>query len=168
MVKRLTRTGNSWALILERTLLERAGIDAATPLEVTADEDRIVVTALVGRADTNRARVNAPHARYAAPAGSPGDPIRVGLRELKAHLADSVRRARRGRSVLVTSRRDVVAELGPPRPATVSVDEALLALARRGLLTLGEENRRDLYPAMPPVGKPGLARRLLDETRGDR
>jgi antitoxin component of MazEF toxin-antitoxin module len=44
MRKRLTRTGNSLALVLDRPLLEAAGIDAATTVEVSTDGDVIVVT----------------------------------------------------------------------------------------------------------------------------
>ena len=44
MEKRLTRTGNSLALVLDRELLERTGISADTPLEVSTDGDVIVIT----------------------------------------------------------------------------------------------------------------------------
>ncbi|HXH84898.1 MAG TPA: type II toxin-antitoxin system prevent-host-death family antitoxin [Candidatus Tectomicrobia bacterium] len=168
MVKRLTRTGNSWAVILERALLERAGIDETTPLDVTVDEDRIVVTALGGPRRPQRFAARESRARYRTPARHADGGARVGLRELKAGLAGYVRRVRRGETLLVTSRGGVVAELGPPRAGRIDADEALRVLARRGLLTVGLGNRRGLYRPMSPVGKPGLARRLLDETRGDR
>jgi antitoxin component of MazEF toxin-antitoxin module len=44
MRKRLTKTGNSLALALDRPLLEATGIDAATTLEVSTNGDVIVVT----------------------------------------------------------------------------------------------------------------------------
>jgi antitoxin component of MazEF toxin-antitoxin module len=44
MVKKLTRTGNSLALVLDRPLLEATGIDAETPLEVSTDGDVIVIS----------------------------------------------------------------------------------------------------------------------------
>ena len=44
MRKRLTKTGNSLALVLDRPLLEAAGIDADTPLEVSTNGDVIVIT----------------------------------------------------------------------------------------------------------------------------
>jgi len=44
MAKRLTKTGNSLALILDRDLLERTGISAETPLEVSTDGDVIVIS----------------------------------------------------------------------------------------------------------------------------
>ena len=44
MVKTLTKTGNSLALILDRPLLEAAGIDASTPLEISTDGDVIVIS----------------------------------------------------------------------------------------------------------------------------
>jgi antitoxin component of MazEF toxin-antitoxin module len=44
MAKKLTRTGNSLALVLDRPILEATGIDADTPLEVSTDGDVILVT----------------------------------------------------------------------------------------------------------------------------
>jgi antitoxin MazE len=53
MRKRLTRTGNSLALVLDRTLLDAAGIDADTTVEVSTNGDVIVVTPVRAK---NRAR----------------------------------------------------------------------------------------------------------------
>jgi antitoxin component of MazEF toxin-antitoxin module len=44
MRKRLTKTGNSLALVLDRPLLEAAGIDAETTVEVSTNGDVIVIT----------------------------------------------------------------------------------------------------------------------------
>jgi antitoxin MazE len=44
MRKRLTRTGNSLALVIDRPLLAAAGIQPDTTLEVSTDGDVIVVT----------------------------------------------------------------------------------------------------------------------------
>jgi antitoxin component of MazEF toxin-antitoxin module len=44
MVKTLTRTGNSLALVLDKGLLEATGIDAETRLEVSTDGDVIVIS----------------------------------------------------------------------------------------------------------------------------
>ena len=49
MRKRLTKTGNSLALVLDRPLLEAAGIGADTPLEVSTDGDVIVVAPVRNR-----------------------------------------------------------------------------------------------------------------------
>ena len=46
MVKRLTKTGNSLALVLDRPLLEATRIDAETELEISTDGDVIVITPL--------------------------------------------------------------------------------------------------------------------------
>jgi antitoxin MazE len=46
MVKKLTRTGNSLALVLDKGLLEATGIDANTKLEVSTDGDVIVISPL--------------------------------------------------------------------------------------------------------------------------
>jgi antitoxin component of MazEF toxin-antitoxin module len=44
MTKRLCRTGNSLALVIERPLLELAKIDEDTPLDVTTDGDVIIIS----------------------------------------------------------------------------------------------------------------------------
>lgn len=44
MIKKLTKTGNSVALVLDRPLLEATGIEADTPVEVSTDGDVIVIT----------------------------------------------------------------------------------------------------------------------------
>jgi prevent-host-death family protein len=95
---------------------------------------------------------------------------RVGLRELKNHLSKYVRQVRKGRGVLVTDRGEVVAELLPAGPAAArEVDDAgLVALARRGSLTLGARNRASLYPLLPIALPPGTAAGLLDAERGPR
>src|SRR5450432_1533729 len=44
MIKRLTKTGNSLALVLDKPLLEQLGIDEDTPLEISTNGDVLVVT----------------------------------------------------------------------------------------------------------------------------
>jgi antitoxin (DNA-binding transcriptional repressor) of toxin-antitoxin stability system len=48
--------------------------------------------------------------------GSPQDeaPQRIGVREFRGNLAEFLRQARQGRSFLVMSRDEVLAEVGPP------------------------------------------------------
>ena len=48
MRKKLTKTGNSLALVLDRPLLKQANIDAKTPLDVTTD-GHVIVIAPAGR-----------------------------------------------------------------------------------------------------------------------
>ena len=43
MTKKLTRTGNSYALILDKPLLDQLHIDADTPLEVSTDGKLILI-----------------------------------------------------------------------------------------------------------------------------
>jgi antitoxin component of MazEF toxin-antitoxin module len=54
MVKRLTKTGNSLALVLDRPLLETTGIKSDTPLEVSTIGDVIVITPLRSRSRKTR------------------------------------------------------------------------------------------------------------------
>jgi len=44
MVKKLTRTGNSLALVLDKPLLETLSIDENTELEISTNGDVLVVT----------------------------------------------------------------------------------------------------------------------------
>jgi antitoxin MazE len=67
MTKKLTRTGNSLAIVLEKGLLERTGIDADTPLEVSTDGEVIVISPVRAAKRTAKLRhvMERAHARYA-------------------------------------------------------------------------------------------------------
>ncbi len=43
MVKKLTKHGNSLALVIDKPILELLKIDADTPLEVTTDGDVLII-----------------------------------------------------------------------------------------------------------------------------
>jgi len=94
----------------------------------------------------------------------------VGLRELKNRLSEYIREVRSGDGVLVTDRGEVVAELIPPGQGIDErgIPSGLVALARRGQLTLGTSNDAALYPKLPPLLKRHRAIALLDEERGAR
>jgi len=94
----------------------------------------------------------------------------VGIRELKNHLSEYVRKVRGGECVLVTDRGEVVAELRPPGELSREdpADRALAVLARRGDVTIGAPNRPDLYPSLPEILPSGTVQKLLDEERGER
>jgi prevent-host-death family protein len=95
----------------------------------------------------------------------------VGVRELKNRLSEYLRQVRLGESVLVTDRGEVVAELTPPGYTATDdrVPPALLALAKRGLATLGAPRDAGHYPVLPLKRKRTLtAAQLLDEERGSR
>jgi prevent-host-death family protein len=94
----------------------------------------------------------------------------VGLRELKNRLSEYVREVRSGEAVLVTDRGEVVAELIPPGQAVDErgVPSALVALARRGHLTLGISNDGAAYPKLARALKRSHAAELLDRERGAR
>jgi antitoxin component of MazEF toxin-antitoxin module len=67
MTKRLTRTGNSLALVFDKALLERTGIDADTELEISTDGDVIIVSPRRAVERTNRLKavLADAHDRYA-------------------------------------------------------------------------------------------------------
>jgi len=91
----------------------------------------------------------------------------VGLRELKNRLSEYVREVRSGEGVLVTDRGEVVAELIPPGRTgdDPGAPSGLLALARRGQLTLGASNNAEVYPRLPRLLKRRHAAELLNEER---
>lgn len=66
MRKKLTRTGNSLALVLDKELLERLGIDAETQLELSTDGDVLVVSPVRGRKAESRLKevMARAHERY--------------------------------------------------------------------------------------------------------
>jgi antitoxin component of MazEF toxin-antitoxin module len=43
MIKKLSKHGNSLALVIDRPILELLGIDESTPLEVSTDGESLVV-----------------------------------------------------------------------------------------------------------------------------
>jgi antitoxin component of MazEF toxin-antitoxin module len=66
MVKKLTKTGNSLALVLDKPSLDRVKIDANTPLEVSTDGDVIVLSPVRDRRRTARLKriVEEAHRQY--------------------------------------------------------------------------------------------------------
>ncbi|MBK7949276.1 MAG: AbrB/MazE/SpoVT family DNA-binding domain-containing protein [Deltaproteobacteria bacterium] len=66
MVKRLVRSGNSLALIIDRPLLDAMSIDAETDLEVSTDGDVLVITPVRDRKRTKRVAelVSEAHEHY--------------------------------------------------------------------------------------------------------
>jgi antitoxin (DNA-binding transcriptional repressor) of toxin-antitoxin stability system len=93
----------------------------------------------------------------------------VGIRDLKNRLSEYLRQVRAGEHLLVTDRGDVVAEFSPPGEgrADPSVPSGLLALGRRGLVTIGASASRNAYKALPRRRRGKFtAATLLDEERG--
>ena len=94
----------------------------------------------------------------------------VGLRELKNKLSEYVREVKSGEAVLVTDRGEVVAELVPPGQGGEEhgVPAGLVALARRGQVTLGLPKNAGVYPKLPRRLKRYSAADLLNEERGEK
>lgn len=67
MIKKLTTSGDSLALVLDRPLLEATGVDASTLLEISTCGDVIVISPVrgAGRNARLKAGVEAMHHRYA-------------------------------------------------------------------------------------------------------
>jgi antitoxin component of MazEF toxin-antitoxin module len=66
MVKKLTKTGNSLALVLDKPLLNRLKINGRTPLEVSTDGQVIVISPVRDRRRTARLKriVEEAHRQY--------------------------------------------------------------------------------------------------------
>lgn len=93
----------------------------------------------------------------------------IGVRELKARLSQALRDVAAGDVLLITDRGRVVAELRSPEVTgrVISPQERALArLAGAGQLRLGERARHTYGPS-PLKSSKGLARRLIDEDRGE-
>lgn len=95
----------------------------------------------------------------------------IGIRELKAHLSQTLRDVQRGEWYLVTDRGSVVAELRPPgHDSTTAL--APHDAARRSLLASGElrvaEQPRGPYSRSTVSLPEGTAAELLKWVRGER
>ena len=44
MIKKLTKHGNSWALVIDKPILDLLNIDPETPLEITTDGQTLIVS----------------------------------------------------------------------------------------------------------------------------
>lgn len=96
----------------------------------------------------------------------------VGIKELKARLSEYVRMAHAGETILVTDRREVVAQIGPARHRSApggSLQEILDGMAEQGLLTRAALPKGNWTWKTRGLGlPPGTAREILDELREDR
>lgn len=96
----------------------------------------------------------------------------VGVKQLKARLSEYLRLVRSGRTVLVTDRNEVVAELRPARArrgSSASLDELLDALSERGDITRATVRKGRWTWKVKGLGLPlGTAAEILDEIRSDR
>jgi prevent-host-death family protein len=96
----------------------------------------------------------------------------VGIKQLKAKLSEYVRLVRRGETVLVTERDEVVAELRPARrqtPIGGGLEETLEALCACGEITRASQPKDGWTWHSRGLGLPHeTVRALLDDLRQDR
>ena len=93
----------------------------------------------------------------------------VGIRELKNHLSEYVRRVRAGEKIRITSHGEVVAELRSPGPdRDQGAPAGLRELVRRGTARGIVRNDPSRYRTYEPALTRTTARDLLDWDRGDR
>jgi prevent-host-death family protein len=69
--------------------------------------------------------------------------VRVGTRELKNKLSEYIRRVKKGQTVIVTERGNVVAQLIPPRQ---TVEERIWAMVDAGLAEWSGEKMKPYQP----------------------
>ena len=96
----------------------------------------------------------------------------VGIKVLKARLSEYIRLAKGGETILVTERDEVVAEIRPARrqpTGTLTMEEALEAMAERGEATLASASFKDWksLPGVPPATDLS-SQKILDALREDR
>lgn len=87
----------------------------------------------------------------------------VGIRELKAHLAEYIRRAQRGESIVITDRGKAVARLEPQRPEKTSTEERMRQLVAEGLIEWSGEPFPDIEPLAPAEAGFSLAKLVIQE-----
>ena len=93
----------------------------------------------------------------------------VGVRELKNRLSEYLREVRAGENVLVTDRGEVIAEVSPPGHTLPdpAIPPGLVALVKRGLVTLGSPGNAGPYKKLPRSRRGRrTAAQLLDDERG--
>jgi antitoxin (DNA-binding transcriptional repressor) of toxin-antitoxin stability system len=92
--------------------------------------------------------------------------VNVGTRELKNRLSHYLRQVRRGESIYVTDRGEVVAELrAVARPVQSSEREILEALAASGDIALGTGKKRRDFKPIKPARKFSIAQLVLEDRR---
>lgn len=92
----------------------------------------------------------------------------VGVKDLKAHLSEYLREVRRGKTILVTDRSEVVAELRPAvRQAFPGIVGKLEEQADQGLLTLRSSDEPWKRPPAKTAVRALALDRILDDLRGD-
>ena len=93
----------------------------------------------------------------------------VGIRELKNHLGEYVRRVRAGETIRVSSQGEVVAELRSPEPdGDEQAPRGLRELVRRGTARAIVHNDPSRYRTYERALAGTTAQELLDWDRGDR
>jgi prevent-host-death family protein len=87
----------------------------------------------------------------------------IGIRDAKARLSELLADVQRGHEWTITERGKPVARIVPMSATLAPVEERLRALEQSGLI----ERVLDVPRSIPPPLRlePGLARRMLDESR---
>ncbi len=80
--------------------------------------------------------------------------------DAKARLSEILRKVEDGRTVYISRRGETIAEIRPVRRGPVTLEQRVIELTARGVLTAPTNPRR---PMQPIAHIPGALRRFLDE-----
>ena len=57
MIKNLTKHGNSWALVIDKPILDLLNIDPTAPVEITTDGQTLVLAPIKAKGHSEKVRV---------------------------------------------------------------------------------------------------------------
>lgn len=88
--------------------------------------------------------------------------VRVGIRELKNKLSEYIRRVKKGQTVIVTERGNVVAQLIPPRQ---TIEERIWAMVDAGLADWNGEKMKPYQPKIVNRSEKLMSDIILEDRR---
>lgn len=94
-------------------------------------------------------------------------PMTAGIRDLKTHASELLRKVQAGRVVIITNRGKPVAHISPPPPVPRTHEEIVADLVRKGWIDPPPAGKRRPLPPLIQVPM-GLAQRYLREDRDAR
>lgn len=88
--------------------------------------------------------------------------VRVGTRELKNKLSEYLRRVKKGQTVIVTERGNIVAQLIPPQ---LTVEERIQAMVNAGMADWNGKAMKPYQPKFVNTSGTSLSEIVLEDRR---